>query len=68
MLEEGEMGLRKGTKQQKMVPEARSRRSQSVESREKQHWADVRVTQRIWSPRLEVDRAPIPWGASVCEF
>ena len=68
MLEEGEMGPWKGTKQQKMVPEARSRRSQSVESREEQHRADVRVTQHIWSPRLEVDRAPIPWGASVREF
>ena len=31
-LDEGEVGLRKGTKQQKMVLEARSRRSQSVES------------------------------------
>ena len=31
-LDEGKVGLRKGTKQQKMVPEARSRRSQSVES------------------------------------
>ena len=26
------------------------------------------MTQRIWSPRLEVDGAPIPWGASVREF
>ena len=60
MLEEGEMGPRKGTKQQKMVPEARSRRSQSLESREEQRRADMRVTQCIWSPRLEVDGAPIP--------
>ena len=51
-----------------MVPKARSRRSQSVESREEQHRADVRMTQRIWSPQLEMDRAPIPWGASVREF
>ena len=67
-LEEGEVGPQKGTKQQKMAPEARSRRSQSVESREEQHRANVRMTQRIWSPRLEVDGAPIPWGASVYEF
>ena len=46
-LEEGKMGLRKGTKQQKMVPEARSRRSQSMESREEQHRADVRITHCI---------------------
>ena len=26
------------------------------------------MTQRTWSPRLEVDGAPIPWGASVREF
>ena len=26
------------------------------------------MTQRTWSPWLEVDRAPIPWGASVWEF
>ena len=31
-LKEGEVGPRKGTNQQKMAPEARSRRSQSVES------------------------------------
>ena len=52
MLEEGEMGPQKGT----------------MESREEQHRADVRMPQRIWSPRLEVDGAPIPWGASVREF
>ena len=28
----------------------------------------MRMTQRIWSPRLEVDGAPIPWDASVREF
>ena len=47
MFEEGEVGPRKGTKQQKMVLEARSRRSPSVESQEEQHRADVRITQRI---------------------
>ena len=47
MLEEGEVGPRKGTKLQKMVPKARSRRSQSVESQEEQHRADVRITQHI---------------------
>ena len=51
-LKEGEVGPQKGT----------------MESREEQHRADVRMPQRIWSPRLEVDGAPIPWGASVREF
>ena len=26
------------------------------------------MTEHIWSPWLEVDGAPIPWGASVWEF
>ena len=51
-----------------MIPDARDKRSQSVESREEQNKADVCITQRTWSPRLEVDGAPIPWNASVWEF
>ena len=43
-----------------MGPKARSRRSQFVESQEEQHQVDVRITQHIWSPQLEVDGAPIP--------
>ena len=39
-----------------------------MESREEQNRVDLRMTQRIWSTRLEVDKAPIPWGASVREF
>ena len=39
-----------------------------MESREVQHRADVHMTQRIWSLRLEVDEALIPWGASIREF
>ena len=67
-LEEGEVGPWKGTKQQKVIPNARDRRSQSVDNREEQHRVDVHMTQCTWSPRLEVDGAPIPWGASVREF
>ena len=43
-LEEGEVGPRKGTKQQKVAPDARDRRSQSVDSRGKQHRVNVRMT------------------------
>ena len=68
MLEEGEVGPWKGTKQQKVSPDARDRRSQSVDSRKEQHRVHVRMTQRIWSSRLEMDGVPIPWGASVREF
>ena len=39
-----------------------------MDSREEQNRADVRMTQCTWSPQLEVDRAPIPWIASVREF
>ena len=39
-----------------------------MDSQEEQNRADVRMTQRTWSPQLELDRAPIPWNASVQEF
>ena len=39
-----------------------------MDSREEQNRADVRMTQRTRSPQLELDRAPIPWNASVREF
>ena len=68
MLEEGEVGPQKGKKQQKMAKDARDKRSQSVDSQEEQNRADVRMTQRMWSLRLEVDGTPIPWNASVREF
>ena len=67
-LEEGELCPWKGMKQQKVIPDARDRRSQSVDSREEQNRAEVHVTQHTWSPRLEVDGAPIPWNASVLEL
>ena len=30
--------------------------------------AEVRLPQRVWSPWLEVDRAAIPWNASIREY
>ena len=39
-----------------------------MDSQEEQNRANVRMTQRTWSPRLEVDGAPIPWNASIREF
>ena len=39
-----------------------------MDSREEQHRVGVRMPQRIWSFRLEMNGAPIPWGASVREF
>ena len=65
VLEEGEVGPQKGIKQQKVAKDARDRRSHFVDSREEQNRADVHMTQCTWSLRLEVDRTPIPWNASV---
>ena len=45
MLKEGEVGPQKGTKQQKVAKDAQDRRSQSVDNREEQNRADVRMTQ-----------------------
>ena len=39
-----------------------------MDCRDEQNRADVRITQRTWSPRLKVDGTPIPWNASVREF
>ena len=68
VLEEGEVGPQKGTKQQKVAKDARDIRSQFVDSREEQNRANMRMTQRTWSPRQEVDKTPILWNASVREF
>ena len=46
-LEESEVGPQKGTKQQKVAPDVKDRKTQSVESREEPHRVDVRMTQRI---------------------
>ena len=65
VLEEGEVGPRNGTKQQKVVQDAWEKRSRFVESREEQNRADMCMT---WSPQLEMDGIPIPWNASVQEY
>ena len=67
-LEEGEVALQMGTKQQKTAKDPRDKRFTPVDSREELIGAEVRLQHRTWSPRLEVDRAAIPWNASVKEF
>ena len=57
--EEGEVGPPKGSKQQRQSQGQRSRRSDSVDSREELPVAQVRRPTRTWSPKLEVDSAPI---------
>ena len=39
-----------------------------MDNREEQNQAEVRLPQRVWSPRLEVDGAGILWNASVREY
>ena len=39
-----------------------------MESREEMERAEVQVTQRTWSPRLEVDETSIPYNASIREY
>ena len=66
--EEGEIGPLKGNKQQRMSQDQRSRRSNSVESREDLLAAQVRLPSRIWSPKLEVDDVPIAWDTSIRHY
>ena len=46
----------------------RSKRSGSVDSREELPVAQVRRPTRTWSPKLEVDGAPIAWDASLRHY
>ena len=66
--EEGEIGHLKGKKQQRMPQDQRSRRSNSVESREDLLAAQVHLPSRIWSPKLEVDDVPIAWDTSIRHY
>ena len=65
---EGEIGPPKGNKQQRKSQDQRSRRSNSVESRENPPVAQVRCPSRIWSPKLEVDGVPIAWDTSIRHY
>ena len=66
--EQGEIGPLKGNKQHKVSQNQRSRRSNSVESREDPLVAQVRRLSRIWSLKLEVDGVPIAWDTSIRHY
>ena len=66
--EEGEIGPPKGNKQQRQSQDQRSRRSNSIDSREELSVAQVRRPSRIWSPKLEVDGVPIAWDSSIRHY
>ena len=61
------MGPSQG-KQKKTTREQKNKRAPSVESREEENRAKVRVNPRTWSPKLEVDGVAIPYTASVREY
>ena len=65
--EEGEVVPRLD-KQQKTTQEQKNKRAFSVESREEENRAEVRVNPRTWSSKLEVDGVVIPYTASVREY
>ena len=65
---EGEIGLSKGNKQQRVSQDQRSRRSTSVESQEDPLATYVRRTPRIWSLKLELDGVPIAWDTSIRNY
>ena len=67
-LEEREVAPQKGTKQQKTAKNPRDKRSISVNSREEPIGAEVHLQHYTQFPRLKVDRAAIPWNASVRKF
>ncbi|XP_050290115.1 uncharacterized protein LOC126728309 [Quercus robur] len=67
-LEEGKVGPRQGSKQQKTTQEHRDKRAPFVESQEEMERAEVCVPPRTWSPRLEVDGVAIPYNASIREY
>ena len=65
---EGKIGLLKGNKQQRKSQDQRSRRSNSVESRENPPVTQMRRPSRIWSPKLEVDDVLIAWDTSIRHY
>ena len=62
------MGHSKGSKQLRQSQDQRSRRSNSIDSREEPPVAQVRRPTRIWLPKLEVDGVPIVYDASLRHY
>ena len=67
-LEEGEIGPSKGSKQQRVSQDQRSKRSSSVEGWEDPLAAHVRRTPHTWSPKLELDSVPIAWDTFIRNY
>ena len=63
-LEEGEVALQKGTKQQRTTKDPKDKRATFVESRDD---AEVCRQQCTWAPRIELEGAAISWDDSIWE-
>ena len=63
-LEEGEV-VPHPANQQKTTRGQRSKRGNSVESRDKENRVEVCIPPRIWSPKLELDGVAILYTASI---
>ena len=68
VLEEGELGPYKGSKQPRQSQDQKSKRSSSIDSQEELPVAQVRRPTRTWSPNLEVDGVPIAWDTSIRHY
>ena len=62
------MGHSKGSKQLRQSQDQRSRRSNSIDSREEPPVAQVRRPTCTWSPKLEVDVVAIAYDASLRHY
>ena len=51
-----------------MSQDQRSKRSNSVDSREDRPMAQVHRPSRIWYPKLEMDGVPIAWDTSIRHY
>ena len=66
--EEGKMGPSKGSKQPRLSQDQRSRRSNSVDSREEPPVVQMHRQTRTWSPKLEVDGVPFAYDATLRHY
>ena len=66
--EEGEMASSKGSKQPRQSQDQRSRRSNSVGSREEPSVTQMRRPTLTWSPKLELNGVPIAYDASLRHY
>ena len=69
VVEEGELVLFNEGVPPKVPKTAKSKqRASSAKSKKTKHVAEVRPLNSAWNPRLELDKAVIPWNSTIREF